>query len=100
MTNGATEDDVTGGSQPGSQLPTAGLAEALGITRSAAGDYTVPANVLAEGFGLTPDALWREMKRGIVYGVVERGEGEDAGRTRLTFRYRARAWSMTLEETA
>ena len=38
------------------------------------------------------------MQRGIVYGVVERGEGEDAGRTRLTFRYRARSWSIILEE--
>ena len=46
----------------------------------------------------SPDAFWREMKRGIVYGVVERGEGEDAGRTRLTFRYRARSWSVTLED--
>ena len=43
--------------------------------------------------------FWREVKRGIVYGVVERGEGEDAGRVRLTFRYRARSWSITLEDT-
>jgi hypothetical protein len=40
------------------------------------------------------------MKRGVVYGVVERGEGEDAGRMRLTIRYRAQSWSMILEETA
>ena len=46
-----------------------------------------------KSLGLTPDFFWREMKRGIVYGVVERGEGDDAGRVRLTFRYRARSWS-------
>jgi hypothetical protein len=37
------------------------------------------------------------MKRAVVYGVVERGEG-DADRVRLTFFYRARSWSVTLEE--
>lgn len=100
MTEGATANDASCVLREGSKLPSSPPAEALGITRNAAGDYTVPANVLAEGFGLTADALWREMKRGIVYGVVERGEDEDAGRTRLTFRYRARSWSMTLEETA
>jgi hypothetical protein len=40
------------------------------------------------------------MKRGIVYSVVERGEGEDAGCVRLAFRYRSRSWSTTLEEMA
>jgi hypothetical protein len=40
------------------------------------------------------------MKRGIVSGLVERGEGEDAGLTRLTFRYRGRAWSAILEDAA
>lgn len=54
--------------------------------------------MVAPQLGLAPDAFWREMQRGIVYGVVERGEGEDAGRTRLTFRYRARSWSIILEE--
>jgi len=59
--------------------------------------FTVDAKLVAEKLGLSPDAFWREMRRGIVYGVVERGEGDDAGRTRLTFRYRARSWSVTLE---
>ena len=58
----------------------------------------VEAEFVAEKLGLTPDFFWREMKRGIVYGVVERGEGDDAGRVRLTFRYRARSWSVTLQE--
>jgi hypothetical protein len=48
--------------------------------------------------GLSPDAFWREMKRGVVYGVVERGDGDDAGRVRLTFRYRSRSWCVTFEE--
>jgi len=35
--------------------------------------------------------------RGIIYSVVERGVGEDAGRLRLTFRYRARAWTVVVQ---
>ena len=53
--------------------------------------FVVEAEVVAGELGPSPDAFWRELKRGIVYGVVERGEGEDAGRVRLTFRYRARS---------
>jgi hypothetical protein len=59
--------------------------------------FIVEAEVVAGKLGLSLDAFWRAMKRGIVYGVVERGEGDDTGRTRLTFRYRTRSWSMTLE---
>jgi len=69
------------------------------ITRSDDG-FVVDAAVVAGKLGLAPDAFWREMRRGIVYGVVERGEGDDAGRVRLTFRYRARSWSVTLEDLA
>lgn len=60
--------------------------------------FVLEAELVAGKLGLSPDAFWREMKRGIVYGVVERGEGEDAGRTRLTFHYRARSWSVTMED--
>ncbi|MGH9614811.1 MAG: DUF6522 family protein [Bryobacteraceae bacterium] len=62
--------------------------------------FVVDAEVVAGELGLSPGAFWREIKRGIVYGVVERGEGDDAGRVRLTFRYRARSWSTTIEDTA
>jgi hypothetical protein len=42
----------------------------------------------AHGASLLPGAR----PGGIIYSMVERGMGEDAGRLRLTFRYRARAW--------
>lgn len=61
--------------------------------------FTVDAKFVAGKLGLSPDAFWREMQRGIVYGVVERGEGKDAGHVRLTFRYRARSCSITLEDS-
>lgn len=60
--------------------------------------FIVEAELIAEKLGLTPEAFWREMKRGIVYSVVERGEGDDQGRTRLSFHYRARSCSVILEE--
>jgi predicted ArsR family transcriptional regulator len=59
--------------------------------------FVVEAELVAEKLGLSPHTFWQEMNRGSVYGVVERGEGDDAGRTRLTFRYRARSWSITTE---
>jgi hypothetical protein len=43
------------------------------------------------------DRLRAEMRRGIVYGVLERGLGDDAGRLRLTFRHRARSWTVVVE---
>ena len=48
------------------------------ITYSEAG-FTVDAKLVAGKLGLSLDAFWREVRRGIVYGVVERGEGDDAG---------------------
>jgi signal transduction histidine kinase len=51
-------------------------------------EVTVEASYLAARLGLSVDRLRAEMRRGIIYSVVERGMGEDAGRLRLTFRYR------------
>jgi hypothetical protein len=69
------------------------------ITASKDG-FTVDAELVAQELGIPPDVFWQELKRGIVYDVVERGEGEDIGRTRLTFRYRSRSWCVTLEGEA
>ena len=60
-------------------------------------DVTVEASYLAVRLGLPVDRLRAEMRRGIIYSVVERGVGEDAGRLRLTFRYRARAWTVVVQ---
>ena len=51
--------------------------------------FTVDAEVLAPRLGLEVAALKREMRRGVVYSRVERGEGEDAGTWRITVTYRA-----------
>ncbi|MBB3522612.1 DUF6522 family protein [Rhizobium redzepovicii] len=47
---------------------------------------------LAGRFGLSPDALRSQMRRGLVRGVVEAGVGEDAGRTRFSVRFGNRVW--------
>ena len=60
-------------------------------------EATIEAGHLAAKLGLSVDRLRAEMRRGIVYGVVERGVGEDAGRLRLTFRHRARSWTVVVE---
>ncbi len=60
-------------------------------------EATIEAGFLAAKLGLSLDRLRAEMRRGIVYGVVERGVGEDAGRLRLTVRYRARSWTVVVE---
>jgi Family of unknown function (DUF6522) len=57
---------------------------------------TVEAGYLAAKLGLSVDRLRAEMRRGIVYGVVERGVGADARRLRLTFRHRARSWTVVV----
>ena len=60
-------------------------------------EATIEAGHLAAKLGLSVDRLRAEMRRGIFYGVVERGVGGDAGRLRLTFRYRARSWTVVVE---
>ena len=61
------------------------------------GGITIDAEILAPRLGLTADALKANMARGLVTSVAETGVGEDAGRTRLTFRYRARVWRVVVE---
>jgi len=61
-------------------------------------DITVDASVIAARLGLSPDRLMTEMQRGLVFQVTEKGEGEDAGRYRLTFRYRAREAVITVDK--
>lgn len=61
------------------------------------GEITIAADLLAPKLGLSTEALKAEMRRGYVYSVAERGIDEDAGRTRLTFRYRNRSWTVVVE---
>lgn len=55
-------------------------------------DFTVDADLIASRFGVPTETLRRQMLQGLVHSVVERGESEDAGRTRLTVRIGNRSW--------
>ena len=59
-------------------------------------NLSVPA-ALASKLGLTAEALKDKMAKGLVTSVSETGRDEDAGRMRLTFRYRARVWRVVVE---
>ena len=61
------------------------------------GEITVNGELLAPKLGLSAEALKAEMRKGIVSSVAETGIDEDAGRTRVTFRYRTRAWTVVVE---
>ena len=63
----------------------------------AGGEITIDAELLASKLGLSAASLMTEMRKGIVYSVTETGINEDVGRTRLTFRYRSRAWTVVVD---
>ena len=58
------------------------------------GDVEVDASLIARGLNLPIEQFMAELRRGIVYSTTERGIGEDAGRCRLTFRYRSRVFQL------
>lgn len=61
------------------------------------GEITIDAELLAPKLGLSAEALKAEMRKGNVSSVAETGINEDAGRTRVTFRYRTRAWTVVVD---
>jgi predicted ArsR family transcriptional regulator len=73
------------------------MSESRCAVRVRGDEVTIEVDHLAGKLGLATEALRSEMRRGIVYGVAEQGIGADAGRTRLTFRYRARSWTVVVE---
>src|SRR5260370_24558651 len=54
-------------------------------------EVTIEAAYLAAHLGLTVEELRAEMRRGIIFGVTERGIGDDFGPKRLPFCYPARS---------
>jgi hypothetical protein len=61
------------------------------------GEITIAPDLLAAKLGLSVEVLKAEMRRGYVYSVTEQGIDEDAGHTRLTFRYRTRTWTVVIK---
>ena len=73
------------------------VAEPLTLRRDEAGEFLLPADMLAARFGWPTETFRDLMRRGLVASRVERGEGDDAGRWRLTVRCGNRRWQAVVE---
>ena len=73
------------------------VAEPLTLNRDEAGEFLLPADMLAARFGWPTETFSDLMRRGLVASRVERGEGDDAGRWRLTVRCGNRRWQAVVE---
>ncbi len=69
----------------------------LTLGRDENGEFLLPAALLAERFGWPIRTLQDYMRRGLVTSRVERGEGEDDGRWRLSVRCGNRRWQAVVE---
>lgn len=66
------------------------------VERSESG-FVVPAEILAEAFGLDPAAIPQMMRAGAITSLSEAGHAEDAGRHRLTFFHDEKAFRLTVD---
>ncbi|MET3792267.1 DUF6522 family protein [Aquamicrobium terrae] len=67
------------------------------LARDAAGAFMLDADMLAGHFGWPADTLRGFMRRGMVTSTVERGEGDDEGKWRLSVRCGNRRWQAIVE---
>lgn len=66
------------------------------VQRDQNGDFTFDPAALADRFQLSSDDFRRNIRRGLVTSMVERGEGEDAGTCRLRVKIGNRVWTAIL----
>lgn len=66
------------------------------VERDQNGDFTFDSVALADRFQLSSEDLRRNIRRGLVTSMVERGEGEDAGTCRLRVKIGNRVWTAIL----
>lgn len=59
--------------------------------------FVVDALVLADAFDLSVEETRHRMQGGQIASLCETGEGEDAGRWRLTFRHQGRALRLIVD---
>ena len=60
---------------------------------------SVEATLIAESFAIEPAQVQSLMREGKLTGLCERGEGQDAGRHRLTFYYGEQCASVLIDAT-
>lgn len=68
------------------------------FVRDADGSFVLDAERLARRFGWSVEELRGLMRRGLVTSRVERGEGEDAGRWRLSALCGNRRWQAIVRD--
>ncbi|MCO5093539.1 DUF6522 family protein [Bosea sp. (in: a-proteobacteria)] len=73
-----------------------GTGPEMPFVRDADGSFVLDAGRLAVRFGWSEQELQALMRRGLVTSRVERGEGEDAGRWRLSVRCGNRRWQAVV----
>ncbi|MDO5647121.1 DUF6522 family protein [Paracoccus sp. (in: a-proteobacteria)] len=61
-------------------------------------DFVVDPGILARVFDLTPDQVRAKMQGGDITSRCEQGQGDDAGRWRLTFYYAGRACRVVVDD--
>lgn len=61
------------------------------------GAVSVDAALIAQSFAIDPAQVQALMREGKITGLCERGEGEDAGRHRLTFYYGNKRASLVVD---
>lgn len=61
------------------------------------GEITFVAELVAEKLGVSTASFKAGIPKGIVSTFAETGIDEDVGRTRLTFRYRSRTWTVVVD---
>lgn len=66
------------------------------VERDQNGDFTFDSVALADRLQLSSEDLRRNIRRGLVTSMVERGEGEDAGTCRLRVKIGNRVWTAIL----
>lgn len=69
----------------------------LRIEYSESGDIVLNPDELAQEFQLSADTLRRYLRMGLVASTVERGEGNDLGKVRITVRVGNRIWQAVIE---
>jgi hypothetical protein len=77
-------------------MSTGALPQDMPFVRDADGSFVLDAGRLAGRFGWSAQELRDLMRRGLVTSRVERGEGEDAGRWRLSVRCGNRRWQAVV----
>lgn len=62
-------------------------------------DLCVDAGTLAEAFEITPEVVMAGLRDGAITTLTERGEGEDAGRWRLSFFHGNRRLRLVVDDS-